>query len=72
MFPVLRENFNSLTWDSDQKQIAKSYFDASWRSSIDNLSNSAQLHCNQELRQKESQLEQFRHLQNLLKVTVFL
>ena len=66
MFSALRENYDSLTWDSDQKQTAKAYFDATWRSSIDNLSNSAQLQCDQEIRSKESQLTQFRHLQELI------
>ena len=66
MFSALRDNFDSLTWDSEKKQTAKSFFDASWRTSIDNFSNSAQSHCAQEIRSKESQLLQFQKLQELL------
>ena len=66
MFSALRENYESLSWDSDKKQTAQAYFDESWRSSIKNLSNSAQSRCSHEIREKESQLAQFQQLQALL------
>ena len=66
MFSALKDNFESLSWDADKRQTAKAFFDASWRSSIDNFSNSAQLRCDQELQLKESQISQFRNLQDLV------